>query len=102
MRWETVTKTIVVISVLLAETTQDILAAREAPALPFVSGLAFVSMLLAARRSPYQALSLVLVGLYLARGLMFLAFGHVSFLHFIPVTACLLGVILAKPNLPTI
>jgi len=98
MRWETVTKTVVVISVLLAETTQDVLAAREAPALPFVSGLAFVSMLLAVRRFPHQALSLVLVGLYLARGVMFLAFGYI-FLYFIPVTACILGIILAKPNL---
>ena len=77
MRWETVTKTVVVISVLLAEITQDVLAAREAPALPFVSGLAFVSMLLAARRFPHQALSLVLVGFYLARGVMFLAFGYI-------------------------
>ena len=99
IKWETLTKIIVVISTVIAALTQHWLAARDAPFLPWVSSLAFAATLLAARRFLPQVLCFVLALLYTLPGLIFLSFHHFS--SGIPATTCLLGIILSTPRLRT-
>jgi O-antigen ligase len=94
--WEALTKWLVILSILGAEITQDLLAIRQARFLPLVAVVVFFAALVTARRYAGYTLTVLLLFLYIVRSLGFLLFQHLSFLHFTPLTAGLLGVILSQ------
>jgi hypothetical protein len=95
---ESFTKIGVLASLLSAEIVQDLLAARQAPFLPALAGSAFFLSIIATRRWGDRVVSGILVLLYLHRGLSLILLQHVSFLHFIPLSSCLLGLLCARPT----
>ena len=101
MRLESITKIIILIATLLAELTHAALATQRPLLGLCVSGTAFVGTLLIARRFPSLTLAAVLTTVYILRGLFYLMFQHLSFYHFLPVSSCLLGIVLTRPNLQT-
>ena len=102
--WEAATKILVVVSIVAAELVQDILSARHFivavryfTLLPFLAVCGCGLTLLAARRWGDRTVSAILVFLYIYRGLGAVVLSHESFLHIIPLSSCLLGLILYRP-----
>lgn len=98
MRWQSITKILVVSSALGAEIAHALLATNTPLlGLGFSSG-AFICTLFIARRFPLHAMAAVMLGLYVLRGVYFLLFHHLAFFHSLPVSACLLAIFLTRPN----
>ena len=99
MRWQSITKILVVSSALGAEIAHALLATNTPLlGLGFSSG-AFICTLFIARRFPLHAMAAVMLGLYILPAVYFLLFHHFAFFHSLPVSACLLAIFLARPSL---